>query len=421
MSEMELTEGQLLSQDFGVGGPPAAVRPLAVIEAELDMLKQDTRQKETALLCNYIEFGRRLEEAKAQLRHGEWGGWLKKRELSQSTANNFMRLYREYGADQQSLFGGVVKSQAFANLTYSQAVLMLTIPEEERERFMEENNVAAMSNRELREAIKARNEAEEKAVAAEDEARRLRQETQRLQEQLTGQAQVYEAKLTSAGVEADQLREKLRGSDLEVVDAKRRAREAREALDKQRDKAQRLQEALSEANTSAQTAEEEHTRLMQELEELRSRPPEADTGAVEAARKAAIEEMTGKVDKAKEAKKQAEEKRKAAEKALEAAQKELADLKAKGPKVRELTQEEKEALTARAVEQARAEDAEQIQNLKKELAQADPDVTTFKVLLDRWQDAYDQMMEVLGRIAQANEERAARLQQAVKAVLEQMA
>ena len=25
MSEMELTEGQLLSQDFGVGGPPAAV------------------------------------------------------------------------------------------------------------------------------------------------------------------------------------------------------------------------------------------------------------------------------------------------------------------------------------------------------------------------------------------------------------
>ena len=39
MSEMELTEGQLLSQDFGVGGPPTAVRPLAVIEAELEMLK----------------------------------------------------------------------------------------------------------------------------------------------------------------------------------------------------------------------------------------------------------------------------------------------------------------------------------------------------------------------------------------------
>ena len=35
---------------------------------------------------------------------------------------------------------------------------------------------------------------------------------------------------------------------------------------------------------------------------------------------------------------------------MEAAQKELADLKAKGPEVRELTQEEKDALTAGAVE-----------------------------------------------------------------------
>lgn len=55
-----------------------AARPLTVIEAELEMIKQDTRQKEMALLSNYIEVGRRLEEAKAQLHHGEWGNWLKK-------------------------------------------------------------------------------------------------------------------------------------------------------------------------------------------------------------------------------------------------------------------------------------------------------------------------------------------------------
>ena len=397
MSEMELTEGQLLSQDFGVGGPPTAVRPLAVIEAELEMLKQDTRQKETALLCNYIEFGRRLEEVKAQLRHGEWGGWLKKLEISQSTANNFMRLYREYGADQQSLFGGVVKSQAFANLTYSQAVLMLTIPEEERERFMEENNVAAMSSRELKEAIKARD-------AAEDKVHGLQQERERLQKELADQAQVYKAKLTAA--------------DVETTEANRKAREAQEALDKQREKAQRLQDALSEANTSAQAAEEEHTRLTQELEELRSRPAEADTAAVEAARQAAIAEMTEKVDKAKDAKKKAEEKRKAAEESLEAAQKELADLKAKGPEVRELTQAEKDALTAGAVEQARAEDAEQIRDLKKKLAAADPNVAEFKVRVDSWQKGYLEMMKAIDRIAQDDVKQAAR--NLVKAALEQM-
>jgi len=315
-----------------------------------------------------------------------------------------MRLFREYGADQQSLFGGVAKSQSFANLTYSKALLMLTVPEEDREQFMAEHDVEGMSNRELKAAIKARDEAEEKAAAAQDEADRLEKRVLHLQEKIAGQAQVYEAKLTSAGVEADQ--------------ARAAAKEAQEALDKQRDKAQRLQDALSEANTSAQAAEEEHARLAQELEELRSRPAEADTAAVEAARKAAIAEMTEKVDKAKDAKKKAEEKRKAAEESLEAAQKELAELKAKGPEVRELTQEEKDALTAEAVNKAKAEGAEQIRNLEKKLAAADPNVAEFKVRVNSWQKDYLEMMEVLDRIAQDDVKQAAR--NLVKAALEQM-
>lgn len=411
MSEMEVTEGQLLSQDFGVGGPPTAVevppppRTVETVTLEIRTLQHQAN----GIILNYaIEIGRRLEEAKAMLPHGEWGAWLKRElDYSQSTAQNFMRVFREYGDSQQSLFGGAPKSQTFGNLTYSKALRLLAIPdEEERERFAVENDVEHMTTRELNEALKARNEAEEKAAAAEDEARGLRQEAERLREELTDQAKVYEAKLTSAGVEADQ--------------AKAAEQAAKEALEKQREKAQRLQDALSEANTSAQAAEEEHTRLARELEELRSRPAETDTAAVEAARQAAIAEMTEKVDKAKDAKKKAEEKRKAAEESLEAAQKELADLKAKGPEVRELTQEEKDALTAGAVEQARAEDAERLRGLEKQLAAADPNVAEFKVRFTSWQEEYQKMMEVLGRIAQADEERAARLQQAVKAALEQM-
>lgn len=414
MSEMELTEGQLLSQDFGVGGPPVATgdAPLPdsgktpdILAAEIRTIKSQTGRM---VLNASIEVGRRLTEAKAKLPHGSWGEYLKNEvDYSPSQAQNLMRVFREYGSDQQSLFGGEAKSQTFGRLTFSQALSLLVIPdEEEREKFVLENDVEHMSVRELNEALKARDEAEEKAVAAEDEARRLRQEAERLQEQLTGQAQVYEAKLTSAGVEADQ--------------ARAAAKEAQEALDKQRDKAQRLQDALSEANTSAQAAEEEHARLAQELEELRNRPSEADTAAVEAARQAAIAEMTEKVDKAKDAKKKAEEKRKAAEESLEAAQKELAELKAKGPEVRELTQEEKDALTAEAVSKAKAESAERLQGLEKKLAAADPNVAEFKVRFTSWQEEYQKMMEVLGRITQADEERATKLRQAVKAALEQM-
>ena len=415
MSEMEVTEGQLLSQDFGVGGPPAAAEiPLTpvdsgktpdILAAEIRTIKNQTGRM---VLNASIEVGRRLTEAKAKLPHGSWGEYLKNEvDYSPSQAQNLMRVFREYGSDQQSLFGGEAKSQTFGNLTYSKALSLLAIPdEEERERFAVENDVEHMSVRELNEALKARNEAEEKAAAAEDKVRGLLQEAERLQGELEDQARAYKAKLTAA--------------DVETAEANRKAREAQEALEKQREKAERLRDALSEANTSAQAAKEEHTRLARELEELRSRPAEADTAVVEAARQAAIAEMTEKVDKAKDAKKKAEEKRKAAEESLEAAQKELADLKAKGPEIRELTQEEKDALTAEAVNKARAGDAERLRGLEKQLAAANPNVAEFKVRFTSWQEEYQKMMEVLGRIAQADEERAAKLRQAVKAALEQM-
>ena len=413
MSELtEKTEGQLLSEEHGMSGPPAPleatqplVRTAGAVAFEIRTLQSQAR----GIILSYaIEIGRRLEEAKAMLPHGEWGAWLKRElDYSQSAAQNFMKVYREYGDSQQSLFGGIPKSQAFGNLTFSKALSLLAIPdEEERARFAAENDVEHMTTRELNEALKARNEAEEKAAAAEDEARGLRQEAERLREELSDQSRTYKAKLTAA--------------DVETTEARREARETKEALEKQREKAQRLQDALSEANTAAQAAEDEHTRLVRELEELRNRPAEADTAAVEAARKAAIEEMTEKVNKAKDAKKKAEEKRKAAEESLEAAQKELADLKAKKPEVRELTQEEKDALTAEAVNKAKAEGAEQIRSLEKKLAAADPDVAEFKVRWNAWREDHQKMMDILNRIAQTNEEQAAKLRQAVKAALEQM-
>ena len=358
MSEMELTEGQLLSQDFGVGGPPATADmkcPSSEKGKSPEILAAEIREIKSQLgiqaLNAAINTGRKLTAAKLQLPHGKWGEYLKNEvDYSPSQAQNLMRIYREYGNDQLSLFGGEVKSQTFGALTPSKALKLLAIPdEEERERFVVENDVEHMSVRELNEALKARDEAQEAAVAAQEEAEKLRKEKGRLQEQLGDQARGYEAKLTSAGIEVDQ--------------AKADARAAREALERQQEKAQRLQDALSEANTSAQAAEE----------------------------------------------------------SLEAAQKELADLKAKGPEVRELTQEEKDALTAEAVSKAKAEGAEQIRDLKKKLAAADPNVAKLMVLFGNWRKTYEQMMEILNIIAQDDEDQAARLRQGVKAALEQMA
>ena len=108
------------------------------------------------LLYNSIEIGRRLTEAKLCLPHGEWGSWLEEKvDYSKSTANNLMRIFEEYGADQLALFGETgAKSQALGSLSYSQAVALLSIPGEEREQFIEENDAANMSTWELQQATR---------------------------------------------------------------------------------------------------------------------------------------------------------------------------------------------------------------------------------------------------------------------------
>ena len=140
-----------------------------LIAAEINSIHSQTQKM---LLHNSIEIGRRLVEAKSLLSHGEWAPWLKESvSYSQSTANNFMRIFNEYGADQISLLEeNNIKNPVYDRLTYSQAIVMLAMPEEEREEFLNANPVEDMSTRELQEALKARKDAEDKAEAAEKKA-----------------------------------------------------------------------------------------------------------------------------------------------------------------------------------------------------------------------------------------------------------
>ncbi len=102
--------------------------------SEIRMITEQTKQ---VVLFNSIEIGRRLTEAKAMVKHGTWGTWLKERvDYSQRTANNFMKIYQEYGRN-----GLAEKSQALANLSYTQALALIDLPEDERARFAEEERI----------------------------------------------------------------------------------------------------------------------------------------------------------------------------------------------------------------------------------------------------------------------------------------
>jgi hypothetical protein len=135
-------------------------RTTELIAAEIINIKEQTKKM---VIYNSIEIGRRLVEAKEMIEHGEWGKWLEKSiNYSQSTANNLMKIFNEYGSDQITLLNNNSKSQALGNLSYTQAIALLGIPSEERETFIKENDVEEMSTRELQKAIKEKQDLEEK-------------------------------------------------------------------------------------------------------------------------------------------------------------------------------------------------------------------------------------------------------------------
>ena len=73
----------------------APQREIGVVTAEIRQLVNQYRRITVAFA---VEIGRRLTEAKSLLPHGEWGDWLREQvDFSQRTANNFMRVFEEYG------------------------------------------------------------------------------------------------------------------------------------------------------------------------------------------------------------------------------------------------------------------------------------------------------------------------------------
>lgn len=215
-----------------------------------------------------LTIGRCLIEAKDMLPHGEWKDWLADRvEFSERAAQRFMRLAREWS-----------NPTALSDLGATKALTLLALPAEERERFMEDNNVIDMTTRQLEQAIKERDEARKAAEAAKAEAST-----------------------------AEQARAKM-ADDMAMTKASLRA-------------------VLEEKQRTVQDVD----RLQQELAELKNRPVDvavetvADPEALEKARAEAVAEMQAKLDRAKERQKKAEAQAKEAQAALERTQAQLQD------------------------------------------------------------------------------------------------
>lgn len=337
-------------------------RDIREITAEIRTIQDSVRR---TALSGAIEIGRRLTEAKELLQHGEWGDWLKREfEFSQSTASRLMQLFREYGADQGSLFGAEAKYATLQNISVSNALRLIAIPDEEREEFAVEHDIEHKSAREVDELIRQRQEADARAAAAE-----------------------------KALADADE------GHSLAMAELDERLHTAQQA--------ERDAKSIAEtANARVKALAAERDKTAAELEELRSRPIEVAVQVDEEAVRKAAEEAKA------EAEQKAKAKLEKLEKKLTAATQELEAYKDGDNKELEQSHARVAALEKElAEERERARKAAELQ---------DADVSAFGIHFANVQRDFNDLMGALGRIRTATPETAEKLTGAVRALLEKM-
>lgn len=337
-------------------------RDIREITAEIRTIQDSVRR---TALSGAIEIGRRLTEAKELLQHGEWGDWLKREfEFSQSTASRLMQLFREYGADQGSLFGAETKYATLQNISVSNALRLIAIPDEEREEFAAEHDIEHKSAREVEELIRQKKEADARAERAERE-----------------------------------LKESDEGHALAMAELSEQLQEAEQA-------ARDAKSVAQTANDRVKALTDERDGMAAELEELRSRPVEVAVEVDEEAVKKAAEEAKA------EAEQKAKAKLEKLEKKLTAATQELEAYK-------DGDNRELEQSRARAVELEKELAAER-ERARKAAELQDADVSAFGVHFVNVQRDFNDLMGALGRIRTATPETAEKLTGAVRALLEKM-
>lgn len=252
-NKVNLPEGKKES----VLGHVVAVRSIEIVTAEIHTIRDNVAR---VFMDGVVQIGRRLEEAKQLVPQGEWLSYLDTQlGYKSSTAQNYMRIAREFGDGQVGL-SGKTASDFFGNLGYSQLLPLLGLPEEEREQLAEEHDLAGMSSREIAALVKERDEAKEALERAQKfsdeygvEARRARKSLADAKGKMKALEQDYKEQKEAAQANAQvaaELQRKLDESAEKAGQPREMTDEEREALRAEiaAEQAKVVQEAEARAN-----------------------------------------------------------------------------------------------------------------------------------------------------------------------------
>lgn len=133
------------------------------IALEINIIKRDTAE---IFARNSIKIGQRLREVKSLVPHGAFEQWLHENvDYSISTAQRFMKLADAY--EGQLAAGDEDMAELFASLLPSKALVLAQLSSVQRKEFVQEHDAEKMSVREMQAAIKAKEDAERRAIEAE--------------------------------------------------------------------------------------------------------------------------------------------------------------------------------------------------------------------------------------------------------------
>ena len=261
-------------------------------ERTLEVVAAEIRAFTASMLGNIIEIGRRLCEAKEMLPYGEFGAWVEDNTgYGKSTANNFMRLYEEYGKRQKSLFGAELEDvQTFGKLSYSKALALLAVPSEEREEFVEAHDVEAMTTRELQQAIRERDEARKQAEEASGKLADLSEDYDKLssekdvledeREDLKKQIRELESRPIEVAVQEPDPEAVERAVQEAVAEAGKKHANELTALQKKLEAAKKAEEKAKTAQKKAEEEKSAAEKSAEEKTESSAKAAEAETAAL---------------------------------------------------------------------------------------------------------------------------------------------
>jgi len=236
-------------------------------------IKYITESMNRTLLIGIIEIGKRFEIAKTLVDHGKWGEYCEKYTgYSQSMAENYIKAYKEYGKDQQSLFGDLTKSKLIGNLGITKLIELTAIPADEREHFVEENNITEETTvKQLHKLIQEKTDALDRAEKKQAVAEKKLEEQIKQSEQAAKDKQLMIERLQAeldirnaepATVPQDELEKMMQEAD-------EKAKKSLQAeIDKLKTEKEKAEQAAEKAERAAKKLKQKAKNAEQQYKEL---------------------------------------------------------------------------------------------------------------------------------------------------------